>query len=684
MSHPSTSSGTAVPVISGNHTIVSIPPAPPVPQPELPKPKLPELDLVHEGKSREEYINVGIPLYEAALKGDWKAAEPILKNRLDLVRYAITGNKETLLHVAASAERTKAVDFVENLVKWMKKEDLELQNNSGETALSLAAQAGNIETAKIMVKKNRGLIEIPNNDGLMPLYMAALFTNAKMVSYLYDNSNQMRGDYWSDRTRGWVLQKCVEGEIFDVAIKIVNDRTELTVKKGLLTEILLALAQNTKVFEGEKPNFVIRIVKSSKFTLLAICSYFVETVDWPREKQSELALQLLKLIWEKIAKMPKTAIDDILRGPSVVPSKENKDKECEALPCLQKILEKLNMFAATVPQDKEKSEITSKSETVPQDKEKSSHPTRVLFVAAKSGNTRFITEIIRLYPDAIWKVDDKGKTIFHLAIKRRQAKIYNLLYEIGAMKDLITPMKDAKGNNMLHMVAKSGKENRFQDLSGVVLQMQRELLWFKEVEQMIPPQYRQKKNKAGETPKDLFTKKHADLVTKGKEWMKDTASQCMVAATLIATIVFAAAFTLPGGYNQDTGIPFFRKEPSLIIFVIADAISLISSSTSVLIFLSILTSRYAEHDFVASLPHKLIFGIATLFLSIVTMMVAFSASFFVLYNKKVEWVPITITSLAVLPVILFIILQFRLVKDVYYSTYGSKYLFKPKKRFLYY
>lgn len=201
---------------------------------------------------------------------------------------------------------------------------------------------------------------------------------------------------------------------------------------------------------------------------------------------------------------------------------------------------------------------------------------------------------------------------------------------------------------------------------------------------MIPPQYRQRKNRGGETPQDLFTKKHANLVNKGEDWMKNTASQCMVVATLITTIVFAAAFTLPGGYNQNKGIPFFRKEPSLIIFVISDAVSLISSSTSILMFLSILTSRYAERDFLESLPKKLMFGLATLFLSIVTMMVAFSASFFVLYDKKVEWVPITITGLAGMPVVLFAILQFRLLGDVFYSTYRSRYLFKPKKRILYY
>lgn len=152
------------------------------------------------------------------------------------------------------------------------------------------------------------------------------------------------------------------------------------------------------------------------------------------EKESE-ALQLLRILWEKIAIMPKSEIDDIIRGPPLEVKKQGG--------------------------------ITR------------SYPSRVLFTAAKMGNIRFIIDLIQSYPDLIWKVDDKGQTIFHIAIKRRQAKIYNLLYEIGSMKDLITPIKDKNGNNMLHLVAKSAKPKRFQNVSGVALQMQRELLWFK-------------------------------------------------------------------------------------------------------------------------------------------------------------------------------------------------------------
>lgn len=55
----------------------------------------------------------------------------------------------------------------------------------------------------------------------------------------------------------------------------------------------------------------------------------------------------------------------------------------------------------------------------------------VLFVAAEKGNTRFVIELIRAYPDLLWKVNDDGLNIFHIAVMHRHEGIYNLLYEIG-------------------------------------------------------------------------------------------------------------------------------------------------------------------------------------------------------------------------------------------------------------
>jgi uncharacterized membrane protein len=82
------------------------------------------------------------------------------------------------------------------------------------------------------------------------------------------------------------------------------------------------------------------------------------------------------------------------------------------------------------------------------------------------------------------------------------------------------------------------------------------------------------------------------LQENGEKWMKDTANYCMLVATLIATVVFAAAFTVPGGNNQESGIPILLRSNWFMVFFVSDAITLFSSSTSIVIFLSILTSRY--------------------------------------------------------------------------------------------
>ncbi|KAK1432571.1 hypothetical protein QVD17_09468 [Tagetes erecta] len=671
------------------------------------QPNLPLPDLLRPG-SREDYIKYGIPLYEASIKGDWKTAEALIKTKPDLVKCSITENGETALHIAASAKKTKRMQhFVEHLVEKMEKTDLELQNNSSNTALCLAAAAGNVKMVEILINKNPALLTIPGSQQMMPLYMAALFGDRAMVKFMYSKSRELRDDGWTAQNRGWLLLKCVESNLFDIALQIVNDRQELVSN----TSVLEVLAKKPEAFTAATSNV---------FKKLYNWAFFFRAKPIPVKKDSD-ALRLLRIIWANIAKKSKKEIDDIIRGPPDPVKKENRlpyNKEDQILQLLTTISDNI----AKVPIEIQKLTASSSAEiqklTVEIQKLRSgpstetqkvtagssatltktptmlhtrkTYSSRILFVAAEMGNTTFIVELIRKYPDLIWKVNDNNQSIFHIAVKHRHEGIYNLLYEIGSMKDLITPLRDENDNNMLHLVGKSAKRKRLQDVSGVALQMQRELLWFKEVESMIPPTYRERKNKDGLTPHELFTKEHKELVAQGEKWMKGTASQCMVVAALIATIVFAAAFTVPGGYNQDTqdkkhvGIPIFYSEATFMVFVVSDAISLFASAASILMFLSVLTSRYAERDFLKSLPKKLMLGLASLFLSITTMTIAFSVSFYVLYKNGFIWMPVVISLFAVMPVFLFAWLQYPLLGDVYRSTYGSTYLFKPKKQVLYY
>lgn len=72
----------------------------------------------------------------------------------------------------------------------------------------------------------------------------------------------------------------------------------------------------------------------------------------------------------------------------------------------------------------------------------------------------------------------------------------------------------------------------------------------------------EKQNKDGKTPKELFTEEHKQLLTKAESWMKGTAEYCMIVSTLIATGVFTAAFSIPGGNDDGTGDPNSLNYPA--------------------------------------------------------------------------------------------------------------------------
>ncbi|XVE94265.1 hypothetical protein REPUB_Repub01dG0266700 [Reevesia pubescens] len=308
------------------------------------------------------------------------------------------------------------------------------------------------------------------------------------------------------------------------------------------------------------------------------------------------------------------------------------------------------------------------------------HPSILTLDAAKAGNVEFLIQLINSYPDLIWRVNTDNQSIFHVAILHRRESIFSLIYEIGSIKDLIATYEDGNKNNMLHLAAKLPPQDRLNIVSSAALQMQRELLWFKEVEMVVQPSCREKRNNENFTPWELFMETHKGLMKEGEGWMKKTAESLLMVPTLIAAVVFASVFTVPGGSKDNSGEPNFLRKMSFMVFVISDAMALFSSLASILMFLSILTSRYTEKDFIKRLPLMLMIGLATLFISIGNMMVAFSATVFIIYQRGEVRVPTAIAILVSVPMALYASLNLPLLIDVWNSTYGSKSLFQPKNK----
>ena len=177
------------------------------------------------------------------------------------------------------------------------------------------------------------------------------------------------------------------------------------------------------------------------------------------------------------------------------------------------------------------------------------------------------------------------------------------------------------------------------------------------------------KNSKGDTPYVLFTKKHEKLRRDGEKWMRDTANYSMVVSVLIGSIMFTGQ--VADGLNKDPHL--------FLAFTVSTAASLFGSSTSLIMFLSILTSRYSYEDFLVSLPVRLMIGVTSLYISIFAMMVAFSTSFWLKNYNHPDAIFVVVGLCACVP-IFDVLLKYHLVFDMVQSTF---FRFRPQHRLLY-
>ncbi|RVX08100.1 hypothetical protein CK203_014669 [Vitis vinifera] len=88
-------------------------------------------------------------------------------------------------------------------------------------------------------------------------------------------------------------------------------------------------------------------------------------------------------------------------------------------------------------------------------------------------------------------------------------------------------------------------------------------------------------NKENKTAEELFATRNEQLHKEAKEWLMRTTENCTLLSVFIATVAFAAAYTVPGGPDQNTGIPILNCKPFFVVFIVADVISLTLALTSV-------------------------------------------------------------------------------------------------------
>ncbi|CAK8565552.1 unnamed protein product [Lathyrus sativus] len=290
-------------------------------------------------------------------------------------------------------------------------------------------------------------------------------------------------------------------------------------------------------------------------------------------------------------------------------------------------------------------------------------------IAASHGIVEMMSELQLKIKSVVDETNSNNENALLLAVKNRQPHVIQWLQErfSKGVFHYLYLQSDKNENTILHLSAYTSlqRENTWR-ISGAALQMMWDIKWYKYIKGLVPEHFNQRSNKEGKTPSEIFKEQHRELLKNSVEWLKDTSESCSVVAALIAGVSFATSGSVPGG-NKQTGEPNFEGYPAFEGFAISSLIGLYFSVTALIMFLSILTSRKEIEDFRQNLPMKLLFGLCSLFVSIVAMFVSFCAGhFFVLTDKytKGDNILFYLYISICLPVAFYAAVQFPLFVDL--------------------
>ncbi|PWA49111.1 ankyrin repeat-containing domain, PGG domain, Gag-polypeptide of LTR copia-type [Artemisia annua] len=628
------------------------------------------IDEPTEEKIKDEKMDEGWfqDIYNSVLEGTTDSVINQL-NRLGLTPWdRLANNGNTILHVAVGSSKKNHELLKKLLEKTPEEKLLDIINSDGSSLLHVAAIGGNIEAVNILVRRNPELLLAKDKEGHTPLAISVSNMHTKTSHCLFKHMKVKRvEDLFSGQSGEEIVVLAISCQDFSLAQMIIDHHDAIVPNSEA---VLTALAQN---FPPELTSWETRTKQSYEAMDLGF-SYELDRTFRPYDATFNrleeyfdglCGRQLLITCFIFIAGL--CSIKIVLCGFLKVLVRRFFDGTFQihedATNLLSNVCHKI--FFKNNSRTYHKYYTTS------------------IFEATRRNASTFIRYIMRQFPNAIWSTNEDGHNFIQYSVINRSEKIYNLLYEMSEHKNIYKTIKDSSGNNLLHLAARLAPTNKLNLISGAALQIQRELQWFKEVERFVCPLNRIQKNLDEETPEMVFTREHKDLVIEGENWIKKTAESYTITAALIITIVFASAITVPGGNNQDSGIPIFTNNIAFRVFAISDAISLFTAVTSLLMFLSILTARFAEQDFLFKLPTKLIIGLTMLFLSTTAMIIAFGATLFLVFGQRNLLMLIPIGALTCLPITSFVMLQFPLIMELISATYRGRIFVQEEYDYFY-
>ncbi|XP_030506138.2 uncharacterized protein LOC115721046 isoform X1 [Cannabis sativa] len=569
-------------------------------------------------------------VFEAAASGDFN---PFQGHSEQQIMDLLTPERSTILHVSARFNNNK---FTEQVIHFCPRLLLK-ENTAGETPLHIAARVGNHELVELLI----------NSAGDVEREQIDLGSLLRIKDLAKEDT---------------ALHVGVRNGHFEVAKLLIDAEHELLDVLNAANESPLFLA-----VEGGFSSIAKYIMEKCRFSSPASCSgsngmnalhaavirihhaRFLEhqVPDLSLENLRRLIRSFLLHLEECFGRLPQQTEIEII---GVLLEREESQK-ADLLEEQDNIIQWTPLHFAACLGHLEATKLilhqNCSSVAYLKDKEGMS----ALHIAAKEGHVSVMREIILHKPEACDLVDNRGWTPLHIAVVNGKLSVVKYILNTARL-DFMLNTADKDGNTPLHLAAGF----KYKRIINVLVNDCRVDKRATNLKYLKPIDILLTNVNIGEFFRCWFVKKLEQqggqeslqsIIYRVEQWnqlvrnvdhhhhhpmekaiksdrLKKISDTHLLVAALIATVTFTAAFTLPGGYENDDhtskGMAVLSNKIFFKVFVVADSVAFYCSAASVLLqfFSSI------EHNYYLLLRFTRIAATLT-YISIFGMVIAFTS-----------------------------------------------------------
>ncbi|KAK4577538.1 hypothetical protein RGQ29_027886, partial [Quercus rubra] len=310
-----------------------------------------------------------------------------------------------------------------------------------------------------------------------------------------------------------------------------------------------------------------------------------------------------------------------------------------------------------------------------------------IHMASAKGHVHVIRELLQHWPYVEEMQNSKGQNILHVAAASGKLNVIKYILETPRLKSLINE-RDKDGNTPVHLATKHWHPKLVSALTwDNEVDLRLRLTWTALKAAGVPRNPNASAKKQGSNWSEVQgvpRNPNASAKKQDSNWLelqstdnyKDRVNTLLLVSTLVATVTFAAGFTIPGGYNssgEDQGMATMLSNNVFHAFIFCNTIAMFSS-----IFVAV-TLIWAQLGDIHLVLIALRAALPLLGVALATMSLAFLAGIYLVVSK-LSWLAnaIMIMGLVFLVVVLslYFFLWFPMSSSNRIMRYISYYPFR--------